>query len=109
MMFRKIILVALLFSFALPALAQIEINAFKYIIIPRKYDFLKEENQFRLNTITKHLFDQEGYLTLVQGNQYPEDVKANPCIAVTVNVVDESSMFKTKLKIELKNCLANGT
>jgi len=104
MMFRKIILVALLFSFALPALAQIEINAFKYIIIPRKYDFLKEENQYRLNTITKHLFDKEGYLTLVQGGEYPEDVKANPCIAATVNVIDESKMFKTKLKIELKNC-----
>lgn len=103
-MFRKITLIAVLFSFALPALAQHELNAFKYIIIPRKYDFLKTENQYRLNTITKHLFDQEGFMTLVQGNDYPQDVKDNPCIAGTVDVVNESSMFTTKLKIQIKNC-----
>ena len=103
-MFRKITLLAILFSFALPALAQNELNAFKYIIIPRKFDFLKKENQYRLNTITKHLFDQEGFMTLIQGNDYPQDVKDNPCIAGTVDVINESSMFTTKLKIEIKNC-----
>lgn len=103
-MFRKITLIAIIFSFALPAFAQNELNAFKYIIIPRKYDFSKIENEYRLNTLTKHLFDKAGYLTLVQGNDYPEEVNANPCIAVTANVVNESSMFTTKVKIELKNC-----
>lgn len=103
-MFRKIILVAIVFSFALPALAQNELNAFKYIIIPRKYDFLKTENQYRLNTITKHLFDKAGYLTLIQGNEYPDDVIANPCIAATANVIDESKAFTTKVRVELKNC-----
>jgi hypothetical protein len=103
-MFRKITLLAVLFSFALPALAQHELNAFKYIIIPRKYDFLKTENQYRLNTITKHLFDQEGFMTLIQGDYYPQDVRDNPCIAGTVDVINESSMFKTKVKIVVKNC-----
>jgi len=50
------------------------------------------------------LFDQEGFMTLIQGNDYPQDVKDNPCIAGTVDVINESSMFTTKLKIEIKNC-----
>ena len=103
-MFRKLILITILFSFALPALAQNELNAFKYIIIPRKYDFLKTENQYRLNTITKHLFDEAGYQTLIKGDDYPEDVQANPCIAATAYVVNESGMLTTKVKIEINNC-----
>jgi hypothetical protein len=103
-MLRKTALIAILFLNVLPALAQSELNAFKYIIIPKKYDFLKSENQFRLNSYTKQLFDGEGYATLVQGETYPEEVRANPCIAVTADVVNESNAFTTKLSLVLKNC-----
>ena len=103
-MLRKTALIAILFLYVLPTLAQNDLNAFKYIIIPKKYDFLKSENQFRLNTYTKHLFDGEGYTTLVQGETYPEDVKANPCIAVTADIVNGSNAFTTKLNLVLKNC-----
>ncbi len=103
-MLRKTALIAILFLYVLPTLAQNELDAFKYIIIQKKYDFLKSENLYRLNSYTKQLFDGEGYATLVQGETYPEEVKANPCIAVIADIVDESSAFTTKLKLVLKNC-----
>jgi len=103
-MLRKTALIAILFLYVLPTLAQNELDAFKYIIIQKKYDFLKSENQYRLNSYTKQLFDGEGYTTIVQGETYPEEVKANPCIAVIADIVDESSSFTTKLKLVLINC-----
>lgn len=103
-MVKKIILFALLVSFIFPAFSQNELNAYKYVIVPKKYDFLKTENQFRLNSLTKHWFDTAGYLTLVKGEAMPNDVLANPCLAVTADVINDSNLFTTKLKLTLNNC-----
>jgi hypothetical protein len=103
-MLKKAALFAVLFSFVLPVLSQNELNAYKYIIIPKKYDFLKTENQYRLNSLTKHNFDKLGYMTLIQGEALPEEVKLNPCMAATANVINESNAFTTKLTLTLSNC-----
>ncbi len=92
----------LLFCFS--GYAQNELNPFKYIIVPKQYDFLKKENQYRINSMTKYLFEQEGFTTLYQGDEYPADLNANPCLALTAIVLNESSAFTTKLRIALKDC-----
>jgi hypothetical protein len=104
-MLKKAALFAVLFFFVLPVVSQNELNAYKYIIIPKKYDFLKTENQYRLNSLTKHNFDKLGYMTLIQGEALPDEVKSNPCMAATADVVNESNAFTTKLKLTLSNCL----
>lgn len=81
------------------------LDPYKYIIVPKNFDFLKKENQYRVNTMTKYLFDTNGYTTLIEGEDYPEEVRSNPCIALKTNVLDNSNAFTTKLRIELKNCL----
>ncbi len=103
-MVKKIVLFALWVTFIIPAFSQNELNSYKYIIVPKKYDFLKKENQFRLNSLTKHWFDKAGYLTLVKGEALPNEVLANPCLAVTANVINDSNLFTTKLKLTLNNC-----
>jgi hypothetical protein len=103
-MVKKIVLFALWVSFVFPAFSQNELNAYKYVIVPKKYEFLKKENQFRLNSLTKHWFDKAGYLTLVKGEALPKEVLANPCLAVTANVINDSNLFTTKLKLTLNNC-----
>ena len=42
------------------AFSQTNLNNYKYVIVPKKYDFLKEEDQFRLNGLTKFLFEKYG-------------------------------------------------
>ncbi len=84
--------------------AQNELNPFKYIIVPKQYDFLKEENQYRVNSMTKYLFEQNGFITFYQGDEYPADLNANPCLAATALVLNESSAFTTKLVVSLKDC-----
>lgn len=103
-MVKKIVLFTLWVSFIFPAFSQNELNAYKYVIVPKKYEFLKSENQFRLNSLTKHWFDKAGYLTLVKGEALPDEVLANPCVALTADVVNESNLFTTKLKLILNNC-----
>ena len=85
--------------------AQSVLDGYKYIIIPRKFDFQKEENQYRLSTISKYLFEKNGYETLLEGSDYPADLKENPCLAGQAEILDESNSFTTKLRVEVKNCL----
>lgn len=101
---KKIALTILISVWVLNVYAQNELNPYKYIIVPKQFDFLKEENQYRVNSYTKFLFDKEGYQAFYSGDDYPEDLKSNPCLALTANVLDESSAFTTKIFLVLENC-----
>jgi hypothetical protein len=84
--------------------SQANLNNYKYVIVPNKYDFLKEADQYQLNSLTEFLFSKYGFQALMEGSNYPEDVIRNRCLALKSNLVKDSGMFKTKLKVELKNC-----
>src|SRR5690606_36774736 len=83
--------------------AQASLNQYKYIIVPKKFDFLKEPNQYRVNTLTKYLFEQHGF-TAVYNDAQPQDLRVNPCSGLKANVVDESYLFTTKMYVTLENC-----
>ena len=86
------------------AFSQTNLNNYKYIIVPKKYDFLKEEDQYRLNGLTKFLFEKYGFSTLMEGDNYPDDLLKDRCLALNSNVINDSGIFKTKLKVELEDC-----
>ena len=90
--------------FVLNVYAQNELNPYKYIIVPKKFDFLKEENQYRVNSYTKFLFDKEGYQVFYDDGDFPEDLKLDPCLGLTAFVLNESSSFTTKIFVVLENC-----
>lgn len=83
--------------------AQESINQYKYIIVPKKFDFLKEPNQYRVNTYTKFLFEKNGF-TAVYDDSQPTDLRVNPCLGLKANILDDSNLFTTKLSITLENC-----
>ncbi|MFI1745340.1 hypothetical protein [Thalassobellus sediminis] len=84
--------------------AQANLNDYKYVIVPTKYDFLKESNQYQLNALTKFLFNKYGFETLMEGDEYPEDLVRNRCLALRSNVTKDNGLFKTKLLVTLKGC-----
>ncbi|MFI1771777.1 hypothetical protein [Thalassobellus citreus] len=84
--------------------AQANLNNYKYVIVPTKYDFLKESNQYQLNALTKFLFNKYGFETLMEGDEYPEDLVRNRCLALRSNVTKDNGLFKTKLLVTLKGC-----
>lgn len=101
---HKAILLLLLLGFIAPISSQNELDPYKYIVVPKQYDFLKKENQYRVNSFTKYLFEQHGYQAFYQGDDYPDDLRANPCLGLTANVIDGSNAFTTKIVLLLKNC-----
>ena len=100
---NKVLLLVTLFM-ALSFYAQSNLNQYKYVIVPKKYDFLKEANKYQMNDLTKFLFEKQGFLTLMEGENYPDDLLKNRCLALNLNVIDDSSLFKTKLSVILKDC-----
>ncbi len=100
----KVFTILMSLAFIVGAFSQSNLNNYKYIIVPKKYDFLKETDQYRLNGLTKFLFEKYGFLTLMDGDNYPDDLLKNRCLALNSNVINDSGIFKTKLKVELKDC-----
>ncbi|OEJ99440.1 hypothetical protein A8C32_09020 [Flavivirga aquatica] len=84
--------------------SQSNLNNYKYIIVPNKFDFLKQKDQYQLNSLTKFLFNKYGFEALVEGQNYPEDLVRNRCLALRSNVIKGSGLFKTKLNVVLKDC-----
>jgi len=103
----KIFTILLSLAFISSAFSQTNLNNYKYIIVPKKYDFLKEADQYRLNGLTKFLFEKYGFSTLMEGDNYPDDLFKNRCLALHSNVINDSGLFKTKLKVELEDCTDN--
>lgn len=79
------------------------VNDYKAVIIPLKYDFLKNENQYRLNTITKFNFIDAGFTALYTKDVLGEEYN-DRCNLLYVDVINESGFFTTKLYIVLKDC-----
>lgn len=84
--------------------AQTNLNAYKYVIVPNKYDFLKEKDQYQLNSLTQFLFEKYGFTALKEGEAYPDDLVENRCLALKSDAMKDPGLFKTKLTVELKDC-----
>ncbi|GAA4268097.1 hypothetical protein [Hyunsoonleella aestuarii] len=87
-----------------PLFSQANLNNYKYVIVPVKFDFLNENDKYQLNSLTKFLFNKYGFKAVLEGSEYPDDLMVNRCLALESDVLKEPGMFKTKLKIELKDC-----
>jgi len=54
--------------FTVAGYSQNTINSYKYVLVPDRFDFSKENNQYGLNTTTKLLLEQKGFAAFV-GNE----------------------------------------
>ncbi|OEY72878.1 hypothetical protein [Salegentibacter salarius] len=103
---KKILFVLTFFIGTISTFAQ-DLDQYKYIIIPEKFEFSKEENQYQLNTLTKFLFEKYGFETIMKSEQKPLDLQENYCLGLTAYVKDNSGLFVTKLVVQLEDCRGN--
>ena len=85
-------------------IAQNSINSYKYILVPKQFEFQKSVDQHQLNSLTKFLFEKAGYTVLFTDDQYPEDLAMNSCLALKVKLNNNPSFLKTKMNINLYDC-----
>lgn len=103
-MSKAISLFALLFAIQFNSFSQNSINDYKYVIVPLQYKFMKEKDKYQLNSLTKFLFNKYGYTAYMEDEDLPTDLANNRCLALMADVEDDSSLLKTKVRIDLKNC-----
>lgn len=100
---KKILFLILIASSVTLSHAQ-DLNNYKYILIPPTYEFTNGTDQYRLNSLTKFLFEKEGFSTLMTNEKKPVDFQQNPCLGLNADVNNNSGLFVTKLVITLTNC-----
>ncbi|WP_273565925.1 hypothetical protein [Maribacter halichondriae] len=99
----KNVVIALFLFGSYFANAQVSLNDYKYIIVPKRFDGFKDENKHQTSTLIKHLFTKKGFKT-VYDDALPTDLNENRCLGLTVDLEDASSMFTTKTTLHLKDC-----
>jgi len=99
----KKVLFLLLFLLTSLSFSQ-SLNDYKYAIVPSKFEFIKEKDQYRLNTLTKLLMEKYGFITYFDTDILPNEVVENNCNKVYVDVKSNGNLFVTKLTVVLKDC-----
>ncbi len=77
---------------------------YKYVVVPAKFSFLKQANKYNLNALTKMVFEKKGYTVLYDTDVMPDDLAQNRCNGLFANMVENNTVFNTKIKIELTDC-----
>ncbi|WP_299062135.1 hypothetical protein [uncultured Polaribacter sp.] len=84
---------------------QKNINSYKYVIVPDKFDFLKTSDQYQTSSLLKFLLEKKGFVVFLSNDtSLPKELLVNNCLALKASVIDKSSIFTIKSIIELKDC-----
>ena len=81
-----------------------KVNNYKFIVVPDRFDFLKQKDEYKTSSLTKFLLKKNGFTVFLNSEQYPKDLIDNPCSGLKALVLDKSTMFKVKVIIELRDC-----
>lgn len=94
---------ALMALFLLVSPVSAQLNAYKYIVVPKQFESFNRPNQYQTSTMVKFYLTQKG-LPTVWNDARPADLIAEPCSALYVRLADDSNMFTTKVRIRLLDC-----
>ena len=87
--------------------AQNTINNYKYVLVPEKFDFSREDNQYGLNTLAKSLLEEKGFSVYFDHSEIPKELSGNMCNALNAEVTQKKGLFVTNLTLLLKDCKGN--
>lgn len=83
------------------------INAYKYVVVPIKLDFLQQPDQYQTSSMSKFLFEKSGFTTYLSNEIFPDDLSKDRCLALTANIKRKSAFLSVKMYIELLDCKNN--
>ena len=87
--------------------SQNTINSYKYVLVPERFSFAKEDNQYGLNTTAKLLLEQKGFAAVMSNKELPPAMAGNKCSALIAEVTERKALFTTNLTLILKDCQGN--
>lgn len=86
------------------ALSQSSLNDYNMVIIPARFDFQKQDNQYRINSTIKSFLMQKGFEAYLSSDNLPEGFIDYNCNKLFIGVKEKSNMFTTELQVEFKDC-----
>ncbi|WP_395043267.1 hypothetical protein [Flavobacterium sp.] len=100
---KYIILLLLVSSFGFGQ----NLNQYKYAKVPLKFSILKENDQYRLNTLTKMFMEKYGFESYLDSDILPDEFANENCNKVYVDLQESNTLMMTKIKVVLKDCKNN--
>lgn len=80
-----------------------QLNSYKYIIVPKRFDIFSEDNLYQTSTLVKYLFEEQGY-NVIYDDELPADLANKRCLGLLVDLEKKSTLTRTKMIITLKDC-----
>ena len=98
---------ALAFLFFLLLFSAQNITDYEYIYVPKKFkDF--EANEYNLNTLLKKSLEGKKYKVIQEELvNWPLELRQNPCKVLNAELLNDSNMFRNRLKLQFSNCEKN--
>ena len=76
------------------------IEEYSYVVVPELFEFLREKDQYQLNSLTQYLFEKHGFNAYME-SEVPDYKRCN---GLRAEVLGKPSMIWTKVTILLKDC-----
>lgn len=98
---------ALAFLFFTLIFSAQNITDYEYIYVPKKFkDF--EANEYNLNTLLKKALEGKKY-KVIQDDivNWPLELRQNPCKVLNADLLNDSNMFRNRVKLQFSNCEKN--
>jgi hypothetical protein len=102
----KKFLVSLVLLLSIAAFSQ-SMNDYNYVIVPIKFEGLKENDMYRLNSLTKSFLLKYGFKAYLSTDEMPDELSNKRCMVLYAALTKDGGIFMTKLKLALKDCKDN--
>lgn len=99
---KKLLITSLVVLFTFPFVnAQTErINDYSFVVVPKRFDFQFEEDQYQLNSLLKFLFNKYGFHAYYE-NELPN---VSRCSGLWAEVTGKAGFIWNEVTIFLKDC-----
>lgn len=102
-MTRIIPLLLSLFMVFLSSAQTLDLNQYSYVVVPDKFEFQSDWEQYQLNSMTKFYLEKSGFNAFL-GKERPTTER---CDGLYANVEKLPTFLGTKLQVVLKDCHNN--
>lgn len=83
-----------------------EINNYQYVMVPKKFDSFKENDKYGMNTSVKLLLQKYGFKAFFNDESLTDN-PINLCDFLTAELINESGLMVTRVRVALKDCKGN--
>lgn len=103
---KKLALILMLFLCCIVS-AQTSVNQYQYVIVPSRFNFVKLNDEYKLNTLTKMLLEKYGFKAFLNSEVLPTEISNSNCDKLHADVISSGNFIRTKLQVVLKDCNKN--